>query len=334
MCMYSCEALDGVVTDWHLTHLGARAAGGCGLVMTEAAAVTPAGRISPQDLGVWSNDHVPGLARVVRFIKEQGSVAGIQLAHAGRKAGTYRPWSETRGFIPDHDGGWERFAPSAIAFRDDAPVPTPLTVEQIDKTIQCFVEAVVRSLEAGFEVIELHAAHGYLLHQFLSPLSNHRSDGYGGGFQGRTKLLRELVTAVRKVMPETAPLFVRNSSTDWVEGGWTIDDTVRLATELEPLGVDLMDCSSGGTVFDAEVPVGPGYQVQFAQRVKNETGVMSAAVGMLTQPAQCEQILSNGDADLVLIGREMLRDPNWAIHAAIALGEPPAYPAQYGWAVG
>ncbi|MCW5940069.1 MAG: NADH:flavin oxidoreductase/NADH oxidase [Fimbriimonadaceae bacterium] len=335
MCTYSCEACDGLATDWHVVHLGARAVGGCGLVMAEATAVTADGRISPQDLGIWSDDHVGPLARVAEAVRALGAVPAIQLAHAGRKAGTHRPWSPVRGYLPPGDGpgSWpfERLGPSPVPFREGAPSPVSVDPGQV---VEWFVASTRRALAAGFEVVELHSAHGYLLHQFLSPLSNQRTDGYGGSFEGRTRLHRELVTAVREVWPDDRPLFMRVSATDWAEGGWTPDETVELARVLRPLGLDLMDCSSGGTLPDAVVPVGPGYQVEFAERVRRETGMSTGAVGLITEPAQAEAIVAEGRADLVFLGREMLRDPHWALRAARELGADPPWPSQYAWAVG
>jgi 2,4-dienoyl-CoA reductase-like NADH-dependent reductase (Old Yellow Enzyme family) len=335
MCTYSCESCDGMATDWHVVHLGARAAGGCGLVMAEATAVAADGRISPQDLGIWSDDHVGPLAQVAGAVRSLGAVPAIQLAHAGRKAGTHRPWSPVRGYLPSGDGPglwpFERLAPSPLPFREGAPMPVAVDPAQV---VEWFVSATRRAMAAGFEVVELHSAHGYLLHQFLSPLSNHRTDGYGGSFEGRTRLHRELVAAVRAVWPEVRPLFMRVSATDWAEGGWTPDETVELARALRPLGLDLMDCSSGGTLPDAVVPVGPGYQVGFAERVRRETGMAAGAVGLITEAAQAEAIVADGRADLVFLGREMLRDPHWALRAARELGADPPWPPQYAWAVG
>ncbi|MCB0825882.1 MAG: NADH:flavin oxidoreductase/NADH oxidase [Armatimonadetes bacterium] len=332
MCTYSSE--DGFASDWHLVHLGTRASGGCGIVMCEATAVHPDGRISPQDLGIWKDEHIPGLRRVTDFIRSQGAASAIQLAHAGRKAGTYRPWSEVRGFIPIEDGGWERIGPSPIPFRDGAPTPVEMTQQDLSDFIEDFVAAIRRSDEAGFDVVEIHSAHGYLLHQFLSPISNHRSDAYGGDFKGCTRLHHELVEAVRHAWPETKPLFIRISATDWVDGGWTIEESIELAKSLKSLGVDLMDCSSGGSTPDAQIPVGPGYQVPFAERISREAGILSGAVGMITEPKQAEEIVSSGQADLVFLGRELLRNPYWAHIAAQELGARPNWPNQYAWSVG
>jgi 2,4-dienoyl-CoA reductase-like NADH-dependent reductase (Old Yellow Enzyme family) len=323
--------------DWHVVHLGARSVGGCGLVVTEATAVEPGGRISPQDLGIWSDGHIGPLRRVAEAVRSSGAVPGIQLAHAGRKAGAYRPWSPVRGFLPrgEQDGrpSWdtERVAPSPVPFHSSAPVPVEADPAQV---VEWFVAAARRALAAGFEALEIHSAHGYLLHEFLSPLTNKRSDGYGGSFHGRTRLHRELVQAVRQAWPDDKPLFMRVSATDWVEGGWTLDETVELAKDLKPLGLDLMDCSSGGAVPDAQVPVGPGYQVGFAERVRREAGLATGAVGMITRPEQAEGVVAAGQADLVFLGRELLRDPHWPIKAAARLGAPPPWAAQYAWAVG
>lgn len=333
--MYSCEQCDGMASDWHVAHLGSRASGGCGLVMTEAAAVEARGRISPQDLGIWSDDHIPGLRRVSDFIKSQGAVSAIQLAHAGRKAGTYRPWSKTRGFVPLEDGGWnDRIAPSPIAFREGAPVPQEITQADLQHVLQSFVSAAERANEAGFDVIELHSAHGYLLHQFLSPISNQRTDGYGGSFENRIRFHVELVRAVREVWPEEKPLFMRISATDWVEGGWDVRESVELCKVLAPLGLDFVDCSSGGSTPDAQIPTGPGYQVPLAAEIKSNSGMPTGAVGQITQPKQAEEIIASQSADLVFLGRELLRNPYWPQKAATELGTDLKWPDQYGWAVG
>jgi 2,4-dienoyl-CoA reductase-like NADH-dependent reductase (Old Yellow Enzyme family) len=327
MCEYS--STDGYANDWHFVHLGSRAVGGAGLVLTEAAAIVPEGRISPQDLGIWSDDHIAPLARVVRFIHEQGSVAGMQLAHAGRKASTYRPW-EGLGTIPENAGGWTNVvAPSALAFADHYPMPRALTSDGIQEIVAAFAEAARRACEAGFRVIEIHAAHGYLIHEFLSPLSNRRQDAYGGPFENRTRLLREIVAAVRSSWPEGAPLFVRISATDWVDGGWDIQQSVELARALKEIGVDLIDCSSGGNVAHAQIPVGPGYQTRFAEQIRRETGIMTGTVGMIVSPAQAEHIVATGQADAVIIAREFLRDPYWPLRAARELGQSISWPVQY-----
>ncbi len=326
MCQYSSER--GFATDWHLVHLGSRAVGGAGLVLTEATAVLPEGRISPQDLGLWSNDHVEPLSRIVRFVHEQGSVAGMQLAHAGRKGSTYRPW-DGHGAVPEAEGGWPVLAPSALAFADGYAVPEVLTEEGIRAVVAAFAAASRRACEAGFRVVELHAAHGYLLHQFISPLSNRRHDRYGGSFENRTRLVREVVEAVRSVWPERCPLLVRISATDWVDGGWDLEQSVELARQLGPLGVDLIDCSSGGIVPQAKIPVGPGYQTPFAERIRREAGMPTGTIGLITAPTQADHIIRTGQADLVLLAREMLRDPCWPLRAARELGHAIPWPVQY-----
>jgi len=327
MCQYSSTG--GLANEWHFVHLGCRAAGGAGVVFTEAAAVTPEGRISPKDLGFWSDAHVEPLARIVRFIREQGSAAGIQLAHAGRKASTYAP-GEGDGAVPESQGGWMNvMAPSALPFADNYPMPQPLTEEGIRAEVDAFASAARRAHMARFDIIEIHAAHGYLLHQFLSPLSNRRTDRYGGSFENRTRLLREVVAAIRGVWPEGNPLFVRISATDWAEGGWDIEQSVALARLLGPLGVDLIDCSSGGTLPRVKIPIGPGYQAPFAERIRREAGVATGAVGMIMSPTQADHILRTGQADLVLLAREMLRDPYWPLRAGRELGHPIPWPLQY-----
>jgi len=327
MCQYS--SVDGYANDWHFVHLGSRAVGGAGLVMTEATAVLPEGRISPQDLGIWADEHIEMLGRIVSFIHEQGSLAGMQLAHAGRKASTRRPW-EAPGAIPEAEGGWKKVvAPSALAFTDTYPMPQALTPGGIQEVIAAFAAAARRACQAGFRVLEIHAAHGYLIHEFLSPLSNRREDDYGGSFENRTRLCREVVAAVRSSWPKELPLFLRISATDWVEGGWDIDESVKLAGELKPMGVDLIDCSSGGNVPHAKIPVGPGYQVTFAERIRREAGVMTGAVGMITSPVQAEHTIRTEQADAVIMAREFLRDPYWALRAARELEQPIAWPVQY-----
>lgn len=327
MCEYS--STDGFANDWHLVHLGSRAVGGAGLVMTEATAVTPEGRISPEDLGIWSDDHIEFLTRITRFIHSQGSIAGIQLAHAGRKASTYRPWDGS-GAVAEESGGWKDVvAPSAIPFADNYPMPQALTHEGIQGVVRAFVEAADRALDAGFRVIEIHAAHGYLLSEFLSPLANHRTDKYGGPFENRVRLLLEVVRAVRRAWPERAPLLVRISATDWVEGGWTLDESVDLARHLKNSGVDLVDCSSGGNVPPAQIPVGPGYQTPFAERVRHDANILTGAVGMITDPAQADHIIRTGQADVAIIAREFLRNPYWPLRAGRELGYPITWPVQY-----
>jgi 2,4-dienoyl-CoA reductase-like NADH-dependent reductase (Old Yellow Enzyme family) len=326
MCEYSC--VDGFANDWHLVHLGSRAVGGAGLVFTEAAAVVPEGRISPQDLGVWSEAHFEPLARIAHFISTQGSVPGIQLAHAGRKASTTRPWEGSHA-VAVEDGGWQTVAPSAAAFSSTYPMPRALTVDEISMVSRAFVTAAKRAVEAGFRAIELHAAHGYLFHEFLSPLSNHRTDAYGGAFDNRMRLLGDTTAAVRAALPDGIPLFVRISATDWTEGGWDIEQSVELARRLKNLGVDLIDCSSGGNVDGVRIPVGPGYQLPFADRIRREAGIATGTVGMITQSAQADQIIRNGQADLVMLARELLRDPYWPLRAAAELGHKAPWPAQY-----
>jgi len=326
MCQY--QAKDGVANDWHLVHLGGLAQGGAGLVVTEATAVVPEGRISPDDLGLWNDDQAEALARIVRFITSQGAVPGIQLAHAGRKASNPAPWKGS-GSLPASAGGWTPVAPSPLPFDADWTVPTALDEPGILALIEAFMDSARRAVAAGFRVIEVHAAHGYLLHQFLSPLSNHRTDAYGGSFENRTRLVREVVGALRNILPEELPLFARISATDWAEGGWNLDQSVALAKELKDLGVDLVDCSSGGLVPRAEIPLGPGYQVPFAARIRAEAGLPTGAVGLITDAEQAEQILAQGSADLVLLGRELLRDPRWPLHAAKLLGAEVSWPASY-----
>ena len=326
MCQYSSQ--DGFADDWHFVHLASRAVGGAGLVFTEAAAVTPEGRITPQDLGIWRDEHVPELARIVRFIESQGSVAGIQLAHAGRKASTHRPWSGN-GEIPVEEGGWITVAPSSIRFADDYPLPRRLTIDEIHGITDSFAAAAKRSLEAGFRVAEIHAAHGYLMHEFLSPLSNARTDEYGGPLANRARFLLETAAAIRAIWPEDYPLFVRISCSEWVEGGFDIDEAVIVAAQLKTLGVDLIDCSSGGNAAQAKIPVGPGYQLPFAIRIRREAGILTGAVGMITAPEQADQIIRNRDADLVFLARERLRDPYWPLRAAKQLGQPMSWPPQY-----
>jgi 2,4-dienoyl-CoA reductase-like NADH-dependent reductase (Old Yellow Enzyme family) len=329
MCMYSAE--DGHANDWHFVHLGARAVGGAGLVIVEATAVSPEGRISTGDLGLWRDSQIEPLARIAHFIKAQGAVPALQLAHAGRKASAMRPW-EGGAHLADDAGGWTPVAPSAIAFGGSlTKVPHPLSAADIARVQADFVSATKRALAAGFEWVELHAAHGYLAHQFLSPLSNHRSDNYGGGFENRLRFLLETTRAVRAVWPEGLPLTARLSCTDWVEGGWTPDESVELARRLKGEGVSLIDCSSGGMVGHAKIPVGPGYQVPFADRIRREAQIATAAVGMISDPVQADEIITSGKADLVLLARAELSDPHWPLHAAKALGRPEALkpPLQY-----
>jgi 2,4-dienoyl-CoA reductase-like NADH-dependent reductase (Old Yellow Enzyme family) len=327
MCQYSSG--DGFANDWHLVHLGSRAVGGAGAVLTEATAVLPEGRISPDDLGLWSHAHVEMLARIFRFVEDQGAVPGMQLAHAGRKASTKAPWKGS-GSASASDGGWQPImAPAAKAFDDGYQTPQAIDPDGIRRVVRAFGEAAGLAQEAGSRIIEIHAAHGYLLHEFLSPLTNDRADAYGGSFDNRTRIVREVVEAVRRTWPERLPLFVRISATDWADGGWTVEDSVALARQLKALGVDVMDCSSGGLVPHQRVAFGPGYQVPFAERVRREAAIQTAAVGLITEPQQADDIVRSGRADLVLLARELLRDPYWPLHAARALGHDVAIPPQY-----
>jgi 2,4-dienoyl-CoA reductase-like NADH-dependent reductase (Old Yellow Enzyme family) len=326
MCQYS--SVDGLANDWHFAHLAARAVGGAGLIITEAAAVVPEGRISPEDLGAWSEAHFEPLARITRFIAAQGGISGIQLAHAGRKASTFRPWSG-HGAVAPEAGGWTVVAPSAVPFSATYPAPVAASVAELHRIRDAFATAAARAYDAGFRVIEIHAAHGYLLHQFLSPLSNLRADAYGGSFENRSRLLLETIGAIRGVLPERAALLVRISATDWVEGGWDIEQSIELSKAMKSAGVDLVDVSSGGTVATAEIPLGPGYQTPFATRIRREAGIASSAVGMITGAAQADQIIRNGEADLVMLARELLREPYWPLHAAQELGATVSWPAQY-----
>ena len=326
MCQYSSE--DGFANDWHLVHLGGRAVGGAGLVFTEATAVTPEGRISPEDLGIWKDEHIDYLARIARFMASQGAVPGMQLAHAGRKGSTQRPW-EGSGLVPPAAGGWEPVAPSARAYSDAYPMPQALSRDGIHEITGAFVSAARRAFEAGYRVIELHGAHGYLMHEFFSPLSNFREDEYGGSFENRTRIAREIVTAVRNVWPENLPLFIRISATDWKEGGWDLDQSVELARQLAPLGVDLVDCSSAGLAHDQKIVAGPGFQVPFAERIRRDAGIMTGTVGMIETKEQVAEILARNQADLVFMAREFLRDPYWSLRAARELKQPMSWPVQY-----
>lgn len=325
MCQYS--ARHGFMNDWHLIHLGTRAIGGVGLVFTEAAAISPEGRISPGDVGIWSDKHIDELTKVVGFLHLHGAMAGIQLAHAGRKASCALPWDGGRQ-LDEKSGGWQTLGPGKTPFLMEDRAPVALNMEGINKIVSDFTRGALRSLEAGFDVIEIHAAHGYLLHEFLSPLSNMRSDEYGGSFENRIRLLTEVVKSVRSVMPDGNPLFVRISSTEWVDGGWTIEDSVRLAGLLKELGVDLIDCSSGGNVQGVKIPVGAGYQVPLSEAVR-KTGIMTGAVGMITSSLQAEAILGEKKADMIFIGRELLRNPYFALTAARELGDKSSWPLQY-----
>ncbi len=326
MCQYSSE--DGFANDWHLVHLGSRAQGGAGLVMIEASAVLAEGRISINDLGIWKDAHIPALKQIASFIHSQGVRAGIQLAHAGRKGSMSRPFAGER-LLSAAEGGWQPVAPSALAFSESYAVPQALDQAGIDAVVEAFRQAARRALEAGFDLVEIHGAHGYLLHEFLSPLANHRADKYGGSFENRIRLILEVVDVVRGEWPAHLPLFVRISATDWAEGGWTPDESVALARKFREHGVDLVDCSSGGQVPTAQIPVGPGFQVQFAARIRREAGIPTAAVGLITDPAQANTIVAVGEADMVFLAREMLRDPYWPLHAAAALGETASWPVQY-----
>jgi 2,4-dienoyl-CoA reductase-like NADH-dependent reductase (Old Yellow Enzyme family) len=326
MCQYS--SVDGFATDWHLVHLGSRAVGGAGLVIMEASAVAPEGRITPSDLGIWKDEHIAKLECIAAFLHSQGARAGIQLAHAGRKASMSAPWHGER-LVPCAQGGWTPVAPSAISFNDKYATPRELDQAGIDAVVAAFAAAANRAHRAGFDVVEIHAAHGYLLHEFLSPLSNHRTDQYGGSLENRARLLLQVADAVREAWPQDLPLFVRISATDWVEGGWTIDESVEVARMLKERGVDLIDCSSGGNVPSAKIPIAPGYQVPFAARIRREADIATAAVGMITEPLQANDIVANGEADLVLLAREMLRDPYFAVHAAAAMTETASWPEQY-----
>jgi 2,4-dienoyl-CoA reductase-like NADH-dependent reductase (Old Yellow Enzyme family) len=326
MCQYSSQ--DGLANQWHAVHLASRAVGGAGLVMTEATAVLPEGRISPWDLGIWGDQHAEALAPTVAFIRGQGRVAGIQLAHAGRKASTGRPW-ENRGAIALDAGGWHPVGPTGEPFTEGYPVPRALDPAGIAAVVTAFRSAAQRARHAGFEVAEIHAAHGYLVHQFLSPLSNTRTDAYGGSFDNRIRLCLEVVDAVRQVWPERLPLFVRISTTDWVDGGWSVDDSIALSRRLREHGVDLIDCSSGGAAAHATIPVGPGYQVPAATRIRRDAGIATGAVGLITTPEQANDIVAQGQADCVLLARAVLRDPYWPLRAAEALGHEMDWPAQY-----
>jgi 2,4-dienoyl-CoA reductase-like NADH-dependent reductase (Old Yellow Enzyme family) len=328
MCQYSSE--DGFSNDWHLVHLGSRAVGGAGLVMTEAAAVLAEGRITPQDLGLWKDDHIAGLKRIVEFLHGQGARAAVQLAHAGRKASMARPWAPEQRSLTPGEGGWKNvMAPSALRFADEYAQPNALDQGGIQTIIRAFTRAAERALEAGFDLVELHAAHGYLLHEFLSPLSNRRSDQYGGSFENRIRLLVEVVDAMRTVWPADLPLLVRISATDWAEGGWDIDQSVGLAKVLKEHQVDLIDVSSGGLSPQQRIPLGPGYQTPFAERIRREAQIPTGAVGMITDAAQAEHILRTGQADLVLLARELLREPYWPLQAAEELGDTTSWPVQY-----
>ena len=326
MCQYS--ATDGFATDWHLVHLGSRASGGAGLIIQEATAVSPEGRISPEDLGLWNNEQIDKLKQITQFIINQDAVPGIQLAHAGRKASAASPWNGGRKVANDN-GGWDTVAPSAIAYHDNEKAPIALDKNGIQKVITDFKAATKRALEAGYQVVEIHAAHGYLLHQFLSPLSNVRTDEYGGSFENRIRLTLEVVEAVQSEWPENLPLFVRISASDWAEGGWNLEESIQLSKILKEKGVDLSDVSSGGAVSHQQIPLGPNYQVPFAESIKKEVGILTGAVGLITDAKQAEEIVVSGKADLVLIARESLRNPNLGLTFAHELEADVTWPKQY-----
>ena len=326
MCQYSSE--DGFANDWHLVHLGSRAVGGAGLVFTEAAAVSPEGRITPSDLGIWKDDHIHFLKRITTFLKQEGAVPGIQLAHAGRKASHHVPWKGSTPLTRE-EGGWETWAPSAIGYKESDPAPKEMTIENIRQVINDFATAAQRALQAGFRIIEIHAAHGYLLNEFLSPLSNFRKDTYGGTFENRVRILLNIVERIRNILPAGVALFVRISATDWVDGGWTIDDSVMLALLLKDKGVDVVDCSTGGNIASQKITAAPLYQVPFAEKIKQETGILTGAVGIITTARQAEDILVKKQADLILLAREFLRDPHFPLHAAKELNEDVPWPEQY-----
>jgi 2,4-dienoyl-CoA reductase-like NADH-dependent reductase (Old Yellow Enzyme family) len=328
MCQYSSR--EGLANEWHFVHLGAFATGGAGLILTEAAAVSPEGRISPQDLGIWSDEQVPYLQRINDFVRAHGAATGIQLAHAGRKASTMRPWDGHGALLPEHGGWSEVLAPSDLAYSEKYPQPRAMTLSDIARVREAFANAAARAVTAGFQTCEIHAAHGYLLHEFMSPLSNRRDDAYGGSFENRVRLTLEVAADVRAVWPQDLPVIVRISATDWADGGWTLDESVQLAMQLRQIGIDLIDCSSGGLVPHQQITVGPGYQVPFARRIKHDANVATGAVGLITEPAQAEKIVADADADLVLLAREMLRNPHWPLLAAHALGADAApWPPQY-----
>lgn len=326
MCQYS--SIDGFANDWHLVHLGSRATGGASLVFTEATAVSPEGRITPSDLGIWKDDHIDFLNRITSFIKIHGAVPAMQLAHAGRKASHQTPWKGST-VLTLEEGAWQTLAPSAVAYKESDPLPKELSKDDIKKVIIDFSNAAKRAMKAGFKIIEIHAAHGYLLNEFLSPLSNIRTDEYGGSFENRIRLLLEIVIATRKVLTEDNPLFVRISATDWVDGGWTDNDSVKLSIILKDKGVDVIDCSSGGNISTQNITVSPLYQVPFAEKIKKETGILTGAVGMISSAQQAEEILTNKQADLIILARQFLRDPYFALHAARELDVDIPWPEQY-----
>ncbi|HEV8050849.1 MAG TPA: NADH:flavin oxidoreductase/NADH oxidase [Parachlamydiaceae bacterium] len=331
MCQYCSK--DGFADDWHLVHLGSRAVGGASLIFTEATAVTAQGRISGGDLGIWKDEHIETLGRIAAFIHRMGAVSGIQLAHAGRKGSCLTPWEGRGKLIDKAKGGWTIVAPSPIPFNPGDPAPEELSIEGIKEVVAAFIEAAKRALKAGFKVIEVHAAHGYLLHSFLSPISNQRKDQYGGCFENRIRILLELVAELRKTLPNEMPLFVRISATDWIDGGWDIEQSVKLSEALKGMGVDLIDTSSGGMSPHADIPIGPGYQVPFARRIRHECSIMTGAVGLITEPGQANDVIMSGSSDLVFLAREMLRNPYFALEAEHALNQVPGWPLQYGYAV-
>jgi 2,4-dienoyl-CoA reductase-like NADH-dependent reductase (Old Yellow Enzyme family) len=326
MCQYSC--IDGIPTDWHLVHLGSRAVGGAALVMAEATAVVPEGRISPNDTGIWTDTQAAAFQRITAFISAQGAIPALQIAHAGRKASTDRPWKGGNPLKPE-DGGWQPLAPSAIPFAENYNIPRELSATEIEDLVESFTVAAKRALAAGFKVIEIHMAHGYLLHSFLSPLSNLRTDKFGTDFEGRTRFPLQVAKAVRNFWPASLPVFVRISATDWVEGGWDLEQSVRLCRRLREIGIDMIDCSSGGLAADAKVPIGPGFQVPFAGTIRREAKIATAAVGLITNAQQAEQTLVCGDSDAIFLARQMLRDPYWSLHAAQRLGEDVPWPDPY-----
>ncbi len=327
MCQYSSEA--GMPNEWHLVHLGSRAVGGAALVMVEASGVSPVGRISPWDSGIWSAVHAEAFRRITAFIDAQGAVPGIQIAHAGRKASTRRPWDERQGAVPEEEGGWQTLGPGSEPFAEGYPAPRAMTEADLDEVVGQFEAAASLAVRGGFRTLEIHMAHGYLMHEFLSPLVNRRTDRYGGSFENRTRFPLRVASAVRGAWPDALPLFVRISATDWTEGGWDVEQSVRFARELKALGVDLVDCSSAGAVPGATIPVGPGYQTALAATIRAEAGVLTGAVGMITGPAQAETILATGQADAILMAREFLRDPYWPLHAARSLGVDVPWPDPY-----
>ena len=326
MCQYSSE--DGMPTDWHFVHLGSRAVGGAAIVFAEATAVSPEGRITPDDAGIWDDKHIEGYRRTTSFIKSQNSIAGIQIAHAGRKASTFAPWKGA-GAIAMQNGGWQTLGPSSIPFNDIYSIPKEMDKDDIIKVIEQFKSAAIRAIDAGFGIIELHMAHGYLVHEFLSPISNKRKDEYGGSLENRCRLAIEIAYAVREAIPEELPLFARLSVTDWVDNGWDVEQTIYLSKKLKEAGVDLIDCSSGGNVAEASLPLGSGYQIPFSERIKNEVEIYTGGVGLITSPEQAEHIIRTGQADIVVLGREVLRNPYWPLYAARKLKADVEWPKQY-----